>query len=305
MARNVRDVGRTTKGYKQARKLLKDIKPDVVLVKGGFIGVPIGLAASSLKIPFLTHDSDSIPGLANRIISKWAKLHATGMPAELYEYEKSKTIYTGVPVSDSYEYVNKEKQTEYKKKLGVGDCKLIIGVIGGSQGGSQLNEDVLSLVGRLMNTYKDLGILHIVGPANEDQMKKAYKSELLADENRRVLVKGFVNDAYLYTGAADVVISRASATVTAELAIQGKAVVLVPGQLAGDHQAKNAKALTGAGQARMAVYGDAEGLYKEVSELLSNESERNSLAKKLNELAKPHAARELAELTLNLAEKSK
>jgi len=301
MAKNVRDVGRTTKGYAQARKQLKKLAPDVVLVKGGFVGVPIGLAAASLKIPFLTHDSDSIPGLANRIISKWAKLHATGMPAELYEYEKSKTVYTGVPVSDNYEHVSKEKQEDYKNKVGVGDCKLTLSIIGGSQGGSQLNDDVLSLAGRLMQQYKDLGILHIVGPAHEEAMKKAYKQELLADEYRRVVVKGFVNDAYLYTGAGDVVVSRAGASVIAELAIQGKAVVLVPGQLAGDHQSKNAKVLTNAGQTRMAAYGDAEGLYKELLDLLSDEAKRSTLAKKLNELAKPNAARELAELTLKLA----
>ncbi|MDQ3123317.1 MAG: glycosyltransferase, partial [bacterium] len=111
---NVRDAGRTLIGYRQARRLLKELKPDAMLIKGGFVAVPIGLAASRLGIPFITHDSDSIPGLANRIVSKWASLHATGMPAELYAYAKDKIVYTGVPVSQNFKYINDSVRADYR-----------------------------------------------------------------------------------------------------------------------------------------------------------------------------------------------
>ena len=81
---NVRDAFRVIKGFWECNKLLSTIKPDVVFCKGGFVGVPVGLAAARLKIPYLTHDSDAIPGLANRIISRWAAKHAVALDPELY-----------------------------------------------------------------------------------------------------------------------------------------------------------------------------------------------------------------------------
>jgi UDP-N-acetylglucosamine--N-acetylmuramyl-(pentapeptide) pyrophosphoryl-undecaprenol N-acetylglucosamine transferase len=298
LARNVRDLGRVCKGYVQARRLLKRLRPDGILIKGGFVGVPIGLAAAHLHIPFITHDSDTIPGLANRLIARWAYKHATGMPAEFYDYPPEQTVYTGVPVAAEFIPVTTKLQAQYRRDIGLEKCTQIVSVIGGSQGGAQLNEDVIRIVGRLMQQYPGLGIIHIVGPAHEQEMEHCYSEELLADERRRVVVKGFAKDAYRYTGAADVVVSRASATVVAELAVQGKTVVLVPGQLAGDHQGANARHLAESGAAYQVPYGDSEGLYNALHELLDNKQQAQRLADGLSGLAKPHAAKDLAQLLL-------
>ena len=298
-ARNIRDVGRVIKGYAQARKMLKELKPDGILFKGGFVGLPVGVAAGHLGIPFITHDSDSIPGLTTRLIAKWAKLHATGMPAEFYNYPKDSVVYTGTPVSDDFKKVTKEDMDAYRKGLGLKGCKQVVTIIGGSQGGGQLNEDVVAIAGRLMQQHHDLGILHIVGPVHEPLMQLAYTKELLADERRRVIVKGFVPDVYKYTGSADVVVSRASATVVAELAVQQKATILVPGQLAGDHQTSNAKHLADSGRALHVDHADREGLHLAIDGLLRNEAKRKALAESLGKIAKPDAAKELAELLIS------
>jgi UDP-N-acetylglucosamine--N-acetylmuramyl-(pentapeptide) pyrophosphoryl-undecaprenol N-acetylglucosamine transferase len=298
MALNVRDTARVTRGYSEARKLLKAIRPDGILIKGGFVGVPVGLAAASLKIPFITHDSDTMPGLANRIISRWATAHATGMPAEFYAYPKEKLHYTGIPVSSDFKHVSSDIQKELRAGLGLGACSEVIAVIGGSQGGSQLNEDVVGVAGRLMQKHPDLGILHIAGDRKRHETESGYSGELLADERRKVVVTGFVTDAYRYTGAADIVISRASATVMAELEIQGKAVILVPGQLAGNHQVVNARHMADAKAAVHVAYGDREGLYGAISTLLEDKAKAAELAKNLHGFAKPHAARDLAKLIM-------
>ena len=86
-------------GSIQAYSVLGKIKPDIIFIKGGYIGVPVGLAAAMRKIKYITHDSDTMPGLANRIIAKWALMHATGMPSEFYDYPKEKTTYVGVPIA--------------------------------------------------------------------------------------------------------------------------------------------------------------------------------------------------------------
>ncbi len=299
MLLNTRDLSRTVRGFRQAKKMLKELQPDGIVIKGGFVGVPVGLAAASLKIPFITHDSDSVPGLANRIVARWAHKHATGMPAEFYTYPTDKTIFTGIPVTNQFVPVTSDLMAEYRTSTGLQGCEQVLTIIGGSQGAGQLNDDVISIVGRLMQQHPKLGIAHIVGASHEQYMIQQYKKELLADELRRVVVKGFVDDVYRYTGAADVVVSRASATVLAELAIQGKAVILVPGQLAGGHQYKNAKHLSDNNQAEMVPHSDAEGLYKAVTELLNNSQRRNEIKTNLATLAKPDAAKELAQLIID------
>jgi UDP-N-acetylglucosamine--N-acetylmuramyl-(pentapeptide) pyrophosphoryl-undecaprenol N-acetylglucosamine transferase len=303
LARNVRDVGRTTKGYFEARQLLQSLKPDAMLIKGGFVAVPVGKAASSLGIPYLTHDSDSTPGLANRLIAKKAALHATGMPAELYTYPQDRTVYTGIPISKVYKHITLSDKARYRESVGLTDCEQIIALTGGSQGGEQLNTDMVSISARLMQKYPKLGIIHISGQHHELDVRRKYNQELLADEQRRVVVKGFVTDLYRYTAAAEVVVTRAGANAVAELAVQGKAIVVVPGRLAGGHQNKNAEYLRNLGAAEVAAYGDSEALYEALVKLLNDEATRKSLEKNLHNLAKPDAAESLAKLTLGLAKK--
>src|SRR5579862_7870303 len=101
--KNVRDAGRVVRGLDESRRLLKRLKPDLVFIKGGFVGVPVGLAAAQLHIPFITHDSDAVPGLANRIIARWATAHAVALPKELYNYPADKTFTVGVPISSDFE----------------------------------------------------------------------------------------------------------------------------------------------------------------------------------------------------------
>lgn len=296
---NVRDSLYVLRGYSQSRRLLKRLKPDGIFIKGGFVGAPVGIAARRLHIPFITHDSDSVPGLANRIIARWALLHATGMPAEYYTYPKDRTVFTGTPVSADFKQVDDQLRQSYREGLGLQDCKTVIAIIGGSQGAGQLNEAMIAIIGRLMQQSEGLGVLHIVGETHKETMLKAYKAELLADELERVVVEGFVDDVYRYTGAADLVVTRAGANAMAELAIQGVSCILVPGLLAGGHQEKNAQHFVKNNQARVVTDGDSEGLLKVIKELLENTSERQQLAGNLHSIGKPKAAEELATLLIS------
>src|SRR5579862_561435 len=102
---NIRDFFRLPASIAAAYKILRKFKPDAVFSKGGFVSLPVGIAARLLKIPIITHDSDSTPGLANRIIGRWAKIHATGMPPEYYSYPKSKTVFVGIPIDQTIKRV--------------------------------------------------------------------------------------------------------------------------------------------------------------------------------------------------------
>lgn len=301
IAWNVRDSFFVLAGLVQARRLLKRLQPDAIFIKGGFVGVPIGYAASRLKIPFITHDSDTTPGLANRLVARWAALHATGMPAEFYPYPPDKTVFTGIPISGEYHAVSDAEQKTLKHEIGLSGCKEVIAVTGGSQGADKLNTAFGAIVSRLMQQRPGLGIIHIVGSKNETKMQRFYESELLADERRRILVKGFVNDLYRYTGAADVVISRASATTVAELGLQQKACIVVPADLAGGHQAINARHLADKNAVVVVAEGDSEALFGDSMQLLDDPGKRLKLSEHLANNSKSGAAQRIAELVAALA----
>lgn len=297
---NTRDVWRLYVGYIEAKRLLKELKPDMLFFKGGFVAVPVGKAAAKLGIPYVTHDSDSVPGLANRLIAKSAKRHATGMPIDMYDYPAETAIYTGIPVSEKYKRLNSSLKATYRDALGLSSCSYVITVTGGSQGGEQLNNDVVVAVKSLVQKFPGLGVVHIAGSAKEKTVREAYAKALSADQLRMVVIKGFTNELEVCTGAADVVVSRASATTLAELSLQAQAVVVVPGRLSGGHQDKNAAYLEKKAAAALVQYGDAAGLESTLADLLSAPGKRASLAENLRRLAKPQAAKDIASLLIGL-----
>src|SRR6185503_8263521 len=98
LAKNLADFFRLPGSVLASVRILRKFKPAVVFSKGGFVALPVALAAKLLGIPIITHDSDTVPGLANRIVGRWAKVHVVGMPAEYYPYSRASTHYVGIPV---------------------------------------------------------------------------------------------------------------------------------------------------------------------------------------------------------------
>ena len=299
---NIRDIFITIYGYFQARKLLKAQKPDAILFKGGFVAVPVGFAASRLRIPFITHDSDSTPGLANKIISKWAKYNAIGMPAELYDYPQEKIKYVGIPLSSQFQKVTEALKSEYRNSLSLRSSDRVISVVGGSLGAKSLNEDIIKLSKTLVEKYPDLKIIHIAGHVDEQNTINGYKA-ILGDEqfSKHIKVYGFVNNVYEIQGAADLVITRAGATQTAELATQGLPIIIIPANLAGAHQEKNARMFDSKEAALVVGNGRPDDLQEAIIDLLNNDTKRSKLSRNLSNMASPHASTDLVKLVLSLA----
>ncbi len=302
LAKNVRDGGRVIYGLAQSRRLLKKLKPDIILIKGGFVGVPVGLAAARLHIPFITHDSDAIPGLANRIIARWATLHTVALPKELYAYPQSKTYTVGVPISRDFIPVNTKIVEQYRADLGLDKFKQIIFITGGGNGARQLNREVVASAKRLLEELPTAVIVHIAGRAFAEETLTSYAKALPEDLLSRVVVKDFVADLYRYSGSADIIIARGSATNLAEFALQTKACIIVPAtQLV--WTVRNAEALS---QQQAAIVisekqlaADPNLLANDCLELINQPKKRQALAEKLYSLlAHPDASRELAELII-------
>lgn len=299
---NVRDFFRALAGIGYARRYLKRIKPDAIFSKGSFVAFPVGIAAYTLKIPIVTHDSDTVPGLANRIVGRFAKAHATGMPITYYNYPKESTHYVGIPIDERIEPVSQKLQSGFKKELGLPSNSLVLLIGGAGLGARDVNNKVIAAAPDLLKSFDNLRIIHIAGQRHQTQVTAAYKAAV-PTEMKRIQTLGFTADFYKYTAAADLIITRAGATTIAELAAQRKAVALIPApQLTGGHQLKNAEELARKGAA-LVVPNEAEPdeLRAAITELLLDAGKRQKLAANLGRLAKIDAADKLAELILRVA----
>lgn len=304
--KNIRDAFFTLAGTWQSFRLLKKLRPDVIFIKGGFVGVPVGLAAAVLRIPYVTHDSDAMPGLANRIIARWARLHAVALPKEVYAYPKDKTVTVGVPISHHYRPLNSQEQHQARKRIGLEKYGQVVLVTGGGLGAQNINNSVAASMPELLDRYPDLAVVHITGRGKDGEVRKRYKQVLGAAGQKRVVVKDFVTNLYLYSGAADVVVTRAGGSAMAELAAQAKACIVVPNPvLAGGHQVKNAKVLAARKAVRFVhedvLAHDHRALMPALTELLDHPAKAAALGRKLAGLAQPDAARHLAMVLLDTA----
>lgn len=303
--KNIRDIGFVVAGLAQSYRLLRRLRPDVVFIKGGFVGVPVGLAAAALGIPFITHDSDALPGLANRTIARWARLHAVALPKEIYGYPADKTVTVGVPISHEYRQRSAEEITALKNQLGFDDEQRIVFVTGGGLGAQRLNEAVIGIAADILG-QPNVMLIHTTGRNHEIEVSKRY-DELLSDTARaRVVVVGYTTKLYEYSAIAEIVITRAGGTSMAEFAAQGKACIVVPNpMLTGGHQTKNAQALTDRQAIRLVeeseLQPDPKALLTALQGLLDDPEAVKRLGRNLHALAQPDSAQRLAVLLLEQA----
>lgn len=292
---NARDLIYFGIGTVQSWFLIRKLRPTVVFLKGGFVGVPVGLAARSHGIPFITHDSDALPGLANRLVGRWARTHAVALSPQTYAYPAAKTVQVGVLVEPSFKPVTHHDQTVMKDEIAVPTSSLLLLVTGGSSGARNINVAIKSMVERLLADYSQLYIVHQVGKG-----KTGIYGTFSHD---RLRVIEFMRPMYTYTGAADIVVSRASGNTLAELGTQGKAVIAVANPLlTGGHQLKNAAALKDIGAA-VTVSETARGtnaaeLETAIRQLIDDPAKRKQLGEALQAATLTNAAEKLAGLLL-------
>lgn len=212
--KNFTDPFRVIKGYTEARKILKEINPDVVFSKGGFVSVPVVRAAADLKIPCVIHESDMTPGLANKLCISSATKICCNFPETLSKVPADKAVLTGSPIRA--ELSKGSKEAGYKL-CGFNDSKPVVMVIGGSQGAQSVNEVIRESLDTLL---KDFQVVHICG---KDKMDNLMLS--VPGYKQFEYLKGDLKDVF---AMADVVISRAGANAICELLALNKPNILVP-----------------------------------------------------------------------------
>lgn len=212
--KNFSDPFRVMKGFVEARRLLKKLKPDVIFSKGGFVSVPVIRAASTLRIPCILHESDMTPGLANKLSFSSAKTVCCNFPETLEMLPSDKAVLTGTPIRKELMQGSKE---EGKRICGFTDDKPVIMVTGGSLGAQSINETIRYALPRLLPHFN---VVHLCGKEKMDNLKLS-----MPGYKQFEYVKNEMKDIF---AMADVVVSRAGANAICELAALKKPNVLIP-----------------------------------------------------------------------------
>jgi UDP-N-acetylglucosamine--N-acetylmuramyl-(pentapeptide) pyrophosphoryl-undecaprenol N-acetylglucosamine transferase len=242
---NARDLLYIGIGFFQSLLLLIKIRPDIIFFKGGFVVVPIGSAARILGIPYITHDSDALPGLANRLIAKGARFNAVAHDGVTF-YPKSKTVVTGIPVVNEYMDRQAVEQYEYKKRLAIPEGMTHLFIYTGTQGARVVDDALDAIIPHLLGRHKLLYVSHVFGRLNQHSMTSRYLGAT-DEQSKRIRKLVFIDNAFDYIASADIIIGRAGATSMAEFATVGRACIIVPAeQLTGGHQLKNVEPLESA-----------------------------------------------------------
>lgn len=293
---NIRDIIRLAVGTIESIWALMRIRPDVAFIKGGYVGVPVGLACRIFRTPYVTHDSDAVPGLTNRFIGKGAIYNAVGMPPENYNYKKEKIVYVGVPVTDDFIDSDASLRKSKRSELDVAKDEILLLVTGGSNGAKRLDEIIHASLEEILEKNPKLNIVHQVGRNNE-KLYEDYPLKLHA----RIRVSTFLQPLSAYLAAADIVIARAGATAIAEIGHMKKPLILVPNPyLTGAHQIKNAKALQ---KLDAVIVIDEHKALEEhalisdaVYDLLKSQDLRENLQEKLYSLTQKDATKKISNI---------
>ena len=257
--KNLSEPFRVINGYTQALKILKELKPDIVFSKGGFVSVPVIRAASALKIPCIIHESDMTPGLANKLCIPVATKVCCNFPETTKYVPSGKAILTGSPIRSELTTGSKLAALEL---CGFTANKPVVMVIGGSQGASSVNVMVREALPKLLETFQ---VVHICGKDKVD--------------NLMLTIPGYKQFEYLKTdlkdvfAMADVVVSRAGANAICELLALKKPNLLIPLQVGsrGD-QILNAKSFEEQGFSMVVRedFTDCDILTEKIYELYEN-----------------------------------
>lgn len=277
------------KSFIEARKIIRQFRPHVVVGAGGYVSGPVLLMAAIMGVPTLVMDSNALPGFTNRQLARFVERAALSFQDAL-PYFGSKGIVTGNPVRAEFFEIPAKGRSETFHVL----------IFGGSQGARAINNAMIEGLDELSEFAGRATITHQTGEADFETVKSAYSGSKFTDAD----VRPFISDIFVEFGKADLIICRAGATTCAEIAAAGRAAIMVPFPLAADdHQRKNAEALERAGAVKMILQSDLSGevLAGAIKELIDSPETITSMELAAKELGRPDAAA----ATVNIIEELK
>ncbi len=294
---NIGAVWGLARAFARAVHLVRHLRPRIVVALGGYASVPAACAAILWRVPIVVAEQNAVPGLANRMIGRWAKACAVSFPGTALPH----AVLTGNPVREDVRTLDRPaRRASAREGLHVDDDRVLVAVFGGSLGARHINDAVLDLAER-WHGRADLAVRHVIGERDWERYapQVAARTEANGVACLRYDAVRYEEDMASLYAAADVAVCRSGASSVAELAVVGLPSVLIPLPGApGDHQTANARALVDAGGAVLLRDGDLDGeeLAATLEPLVRDASTRERMGRAANELGRRDAAQAVAAL---------
>lgn len=282
---NFKKIYKTLRGYKQARKMISEFNPDVVIGTGGYICGATITAAHKLKIPTLLHESNAFPGKAVKMLSKKTNTILVSFEEAKDRIKNSKkVIFTGTPVKIKKKEYSKEEKEKIIKQVGLSNEKPIVLIFGGSQGAQKINEAILNIIeNKLCCDYQ---IIWATGPKQYDIVKEYLEEKNIYINNiKNIKILPYIYNMEEIMNISDLIVARSGAMTITEISNLGKASILIPlPNVSHNHQLYNAKVLEKIGATKIILNDKLDGnilnkqiknivLYKENQQMM----EKNAL----------------------------
>lgn len=288
--KNVGTIIRYFKAKRFVKEKLKEFKPDVVIGTGGYVSGPVLAAANQLKIRTIIHEQNSIPGLTNKWLSRYADCVALSFPESKRYFKKVKTVVTGNP--RAYEVADTPKAN--KRELGLDPHKKLLLIFFGSQGGRYVNRKIAEII-PILDRIDNCETIFVTGPSHFEEIQDRLKDHKLTQTK----VVKYLDQMPKYLTVADLVICRAGATTISELTALGIPAIYIPSpNVTADHQTKNAQILRDAQAGILVTERDynRELFLKQVKDLLADEKRRKNMGDRAKKLANIDGFKQFVEL---------
>ena len=294
---NVGAVWGLTRAFVRAHRLLGHLRPRVVVALGGYASVPAAFAAFLRRVPIVVAEQNAVPGFANRVVGRFARVCAVSFPGT----DLPRAVVTGNPVRDDVRILDRAaSRSAARAAMGIGDERMLVAAFGGSLGARMINDAVLGLAEGWLDRG-DVAVRHVIGERDWDRCADRVAGLVAAEDRGGIHYEAvrYENDMASLYAAADLVVCRSGASSVAELALVGMPAVLVP--LPGapaDHQTANARALVDAGGAVLVVDAEltASRLASTLDLLVRDPASVIRMGLAAATLGRPDAARAVAEL---------
>ena len=285
---NVKRLYRSIKAIGDAKKIIKDFGADVVIGTGGYICMPVILAAKKLNIPTLLHESNAFPGVSVKLLSKKVNTVLVGFEDAKERLPKAnKVVVTGNPTKIKKQNFLSSQKSEIIKNMGLSNNKPIVLVFGGSQGAQSINESLMKIITERKN--KEYQIMWAAGPLQYDNIKeKLEESGMNINNIENVKIVPYIYNMEEIINVVDLVICRSGAMTITEISIVGKPAIFIPFPHATEnHQEYNARVLEKVGAAKIILDKnlDEKVLHREIQKIITNEEILKAMGEKANKVA--------------------
>lgn len=270
---NMKKMYQTMKGYGQAKRIIKDFKPDIVIGTGGYICGASILAAHSMKIPTLLHESNAFPGKAIKMLATKTDTILVSFQDAIARIKKGKNVvFTGTPVKIKKKTYTQEERKKIIRATGLKATVPIVLVFGGSQGAKRINDTILEMIKKKEN--KNYQLIWATGPKQYDVIKEALEMENININyipNMKIIP--YIYNMEELMNVVDIIVARSGAMTITEISNLGKPSILVPlPNVSHNHQLYNAKALEKVGAANILLDDEISGtkLNQAIEKIISN-----------------------------------